>query len=168
VRSRLLCPFGFCRRSPWIMGRLDRQPVVASGSPDRVTPHDALATRAISDKYRESAAPWVRRGARSASANVGLGLEGWCLSVDPFAIPPSGVVAVREYGSSPRRRPRSVSTEIHQPSIDERVGAAPRIVQVVRQCPQSALVPKRLRPSAANRARFAAGASSAKSCPTRN
>jgi hypothetical protein len=60
VRSRLLCPFGFCRRSPWIMGRLDRQPVVASGSHNRVTAHDALATRAISDKYRGSAAPWVR------------------------------------------------------------------------------------------------------------
>ena len=40
---------------------------------------------------------------------------GRCLSADPFAIPPSGVVAVREYGSSPRRRPRSGSTEIHHP-----------------------------------------------------
>ena len=35
--------------------------------------------------------------------------EGRCLSGDTFAIPPSGLVAVREYGSSPRRRPRSVS-----------------------------------------------------------
>jgi tRNA (guanosine-2'-O-)-methyltransferase len=34
------------------------------------------------------------------------------LFADPFAIPPAGVVAVREYGSSPRRRPRSVSAKI--------------------------------------------------------
>jgi hypothetical protein len=34
------------------------------------------------------------------------------LFADPFAIPSSGVVAVREYGSSPRRRPRSGSTKI--------------------------------------------------------
>jgi hypothetical protein len=34
------------------------------------------------------------------------------LFADTFAIPASGVVAVREYGSSPRRRPRSVSTKI--------------------------------------------------------
>jgi hypothetical protein len=45
--------------------------------------------------------------------------EGRRLSADPFAIPPSGVVAhalVGEYGSSPRRRPRSVSAEIRRPS----------------------------------------------------
>jgi hypothetical protein len=34
------------------------------------------------------------------------------LFADTFAIPTSGVVAVREYGSSPRRWPRSVSTKI--------------------------------------------------------
>jgi hypothetical protein len=35
-------------------------PEVASGSHNRVKAHDAFATRAISDKYRGSAAPWVR------------------------------------------------------------------------------------------------------------
>ena len=50
-----------------------------------------------------------------SKGQMGGGLGGRCLSADPFAIPPSGVVAVREYGSSPRQRPRSVSTEIHRP-----------------------------------------------------
>ena len=35
-------------------------------------------------------------------------------SANPFAIPPSGIVTVQEYGSSSRQRPRSVSTEIRR------------------------------------------------------
>ncbi len=43
--------------------------------------------------------------------------EGRRLSADRLRDPAVGVVTVREYGSFPRRRARSVSAEIHRPSV---------------------------------------------------
>jgi hypothetical protein len=71
--------------------------------------------RTRDDQATRVGGPSVRCG--MARRSRPRALEGRCISADPFAIPPSGVVAVREYGSSPRRRPRSVSTEIHRPSV---------------------------------------------------
>ena len=54
----------------------------------------------------------------SSARLVNVRLEGrW--TADTFALPSSGVVTVHEYGSSPRRRHRSVSTD-HRPSRAER------------------------------------------------
>ena len=58
------------------MSRLDRQPVVASGSHNRVTAHDAFGDpRDLRQIQGISRALGTRRGARSASANVGLRLN---------------------------------------------------------------------------------------------
>jgi hypothetical protein len=62
VRFRWFCPFGFCQRSPWIMDRLDRQPVVASGSPDSV---DRGPPRAFQDA-RHRAGPDDRTATQKA------------------------------------------------------------------------------------------------------